>query len=463
MKRLSVRIGLAILGLVLFVTVAQGLGLALVFLEQIGGVRERLAEEGSALARLAVADGVDDATLRRELGPLDHLRVGVYDTQGRRVTASRDDPRIREHLDADLRRRARDRRGLPYYVTPIEPGAPTDFVVAVDEGRRFVTFYEDSAPEAFPTARSRILVLAMLVAVAIALALTFVIARRVRTAIQTTEHAVRRMAAGDLAARLPASGDDELGSLVRDFNAMAEKLEGEAERRKALFAAFTHEINTPLTAVLGYLESLRMPEVDADVATRRRYVEVAFEQARQLDTLADDLTTLSRLDYEGLALDRETVDLRRVVEDEVAALRPRADERKIELGIEGDAARCPLDRTRFGQVVRIVVDNAIRHGAGGTGVRVRVAVEGRSAVLEVIDRGAGIPAEHLSRLGTPLYRVDPSRARTGAGGRGLGLAIAHGIVKAHGGTLEIASQEGEGTRVRVVVPTALDDQETKLA
>lgn len=454
MKRLSVRIGLAILGLVVFVTIAQGAALALVFVDQAGAVRLRLADEAAALARLSVANGVDDASLRRELGPLDHLRVGVYDAEGSRLAASHDDARIRPRLDDALIAGARASEGRPHFATPIAPGAPTDFVVAIDGGRRFVAFYEDSAPQAFPTARSRILALALLVAIVIALGLTWAIARRVRSAIQTTERAVRRMAAGDLAARLPESGDDELGSLMRDFNAMAAKLEGEDDRRRGLFAAFTHEINTPLTSVLGYLESLRMPEIDAEPDTRRRYVEVAFAQAQQLDALADDLTTLSRLDYDGLPLERERVELRRLIEEEVAALRPRAEERRVTLAIEGDPVHAEVDRTRFAQVVRNVVDNAIRHGASENEVRVRVRADGPRAVLEIADRGAGIAPEHLSRLGTPLYRADPSRARSDAGGRGLGLAIAGGIAKAHGGMLEIESIEGTGTTVRITVPRA---------
>lgn len=461
--RLSVRIGLAILGLVSFVTIVQGATLALVFLDQMVVVRERLANEGLALARLAViGDAVDDGSLRRELGPLDHLRVGLYDTDGARVAASHDDPAVRARLDDDLMARARSRRGGALYVTPLRPGAPTDFVIAVEgaRGTRYLTFYEDSALRQFPSTRGRILLFASLVAVALALAITWLIARRVRLAIQTTERTVRRMAAGDLSARLEDLGDDELGQLGRDFNAMAAqlarhvaRLEAEEASRKALFAAFTHEINTPLTAVLGYLESLRMPEVDADAETRRRYVSVAFDQAQKLDALADDLTTLSKLDYDGIALEREPIDVRRVVQSEMDALAPRASQRAVMLRIEGDEAVADVDRARLAQVVRNLIDNAVRHGAAGSEVLVRIGLVGADVVIDVVDRGEGIAPEHLERLGTPLYRVDASRARDGAGGRGLGLAIARGLARAHGGTLVIASTPNVGTTVSVRIPT----------
>lgn len=459
--RLSVRIGIAILGLVCFVTVVQGIALGLVFLDQMGSVREGLGNEGVALARLALERGVDREALVREVGPLAHLQVAVYDADGTQIAASRAGEHVRTRLDASIQRRASALAGRPLYLTPLRPGAPTDFVVLLDEGgqARFLSFYEDSAPRAFPSARSRVLVGAFVVAVLIALAISWVIARRVRIAIQTTERAVRRMASGDLSARLEETSDDELGQLVRDFNEMAEKLaghvarlEGEEARRKGLFAAFTHEINTPLTAVLGYLESLGMPEVDADPETRHRYVAVAFDQAQKLDALADDLTTLSRLDYDGIALERAPVDLRAIVQGEIDALAPRAAERRITLRIEGDEVVRDVDRARLGQVVRNLLDNAIRYGALGSEVRVRVALEGESACIDVVDQGEGIPAEHLPLLGTPLHRVDPSRARTGAGGRGLGLAIARGLCKAHGGTLDITSTEGVGTTVRVRLP-----------
>ena len=349
-------------------------------------------------------------------------------------------------------------------MTPLRPDAPTDFVIAIENARgtRYLTFYEDSALKQFPSTRGRILVFASLVAIALALFITWLIARRVRSAIQTTERTVRRMAAGDLSARLEDLGDDELGQLGRDFNAMAAqlslhvaRLEAEESSRKALFAAFTHEINTPLTAVLGYLESLRMPEIDADVDTRRRYVSVAFDQAQKLDALADDLTTLSKLDYDGIVLEREPTDLRRVVQDEIDALAPRASERHVTLRVEGEEVVAEIDRARVAQVVRNLLDNAIRYGAVSSEVLVRVARKGSEATIDVVDRGEGVAPELVERLGTPLYRVDPARAREGAGGRGLGLAIARGLCTAHGGTLVIVSTRGVGTTVSVRVPATV--------
>jgi two-component system phosphate regulon sensor histidine kinase PhoR len=181
-------------------------------------------------------------------------------------------------------------------------------------------------------------------------------------------------------------------------------------------------------------------------------VSVAFDQAQKLDALADDLTTLSKLDYDGIALEREPSDLVRIVTDEIAGMTPRAEARKITLRVEGDEARCDIDRARIGQVVRNLIDNAIRYGTAGTDVVARVEVAEETVSFSIVDRGEGIPAEHLPLLGTPLYRVDSSRARTGAGGRGLGLAIARGLVKAHGGTLEVVSTRDVGTTVRVTLP-----------
>jgi signal transduction histidine kinase len=266
------------------------------------------------------------------------------------------------------------------------------------------------------------------------------------------------MASGDLDARLPGDEDDELGALARDFNVMADRvqalvvsLRAEEARQKTLFATFTHEIGTPLTSVLGYLEALAMPEVDADEATRRRYVAVAYERARQLDALADDLTTLSRLDWDGLPLDRTAEDLGALARREVEALAPEAAARPLTVRVEEGAAVADVDPVRLGQVIRNLLTNAIRHATPGTDVVLAARVVGDEARLTVTDRGEGIAPEHLARLGEPLYRPDASRDRA-TGGRGLGLAISRGIVRAHGGTLEIRSTVGRGTTVEIRIP-----------
>jgi signal transduction histidine kinase len=285
------------------------------------------------------------------------------------------------------------------------------------------------------------------------LLITVFFTQHARASLREIESVVHRIADGDLSVRLPIRSDDEVGRLVTDFNRMADSLaqrledleRTEAQRsrleaqRSRMFAAFTHEISTPLTSVLGYLESLRMPDIDGDEATRRKYVEIAHTQARALDALAEDLATISRLDYEGLPLTKSMIDLGSIAKRELVAFEARARERgvSITLASEGEVTTS-ADAQRIGQVVRILVDNALRYTPDGGNIELRAERRGEQLALQIEDAGHGVPAEHLERLGEPLYRVDASRTR-GTGGRGLALSIARGIAHAHRGELVFAS------------------------
>lgn len=457
-QRLSFRVGIAVALLVLGVTAVQTIAFRLVLARYSLDVRQHVIEEGVALARLVARAEVDPETLQRELGPISNFAISLYDRDGRRIAMSRADVETRATLDEAARAGAAAADGAPYYLTELLPGSRTEVVATVGGvgPAAYVGIVEQTTVTTFVEGRTTMLVLITLAALLMALAVTWLLARRLRQSVKATERVVHRMAAGDLSVRLAEAGDDEVGDLVRDFNAMADqlaanvaRLEGEETRQKQLFAAFTHEINTPLTAVLGYLESLQMPEVDADEATRKRYVEIAFDQARQLDALADDLTTLSRLDYDGIVLDRTPLDLARIAESEASALRPRAKERDVSIQVVGGPVVAEVDRARLGQVLRNVLDNAMRHASPGSEVRVGVE-DGDPKVITITDQGPGIAEEHLAHLGAPLYRPDGARDRS-SGGRGLGLAIAKGLVKAHGGELTITSRVGEGTTVRITL------------
>lgn len=454
MKRLSVRVGLAVALLVIGVTAGQALALRFILSRYSLDIRRHIVEEGVALVRILARSELPAHTLEQELGSISDFAVAFYDGEGRRLVQSRDDVHTRATLDPDARAGADAAGGRPHYLTELDLGSRTEAVASVEgEGAvRYVGLYEETTVSTFAEVRMSYVLATALVACAIAVWVSFFLAQWLRRGIRSTERVVHRIAAGDLSVRLEDAGDDEVGQLARDFNRMTDRLaetigrlEGEEQRRTQLFASFTHEINTPLTAVLGYLESLRMPEVDGDELTRRRYVEIAFQQARELDALADDLTTLSKLDYDGLRLDRRDASLRELVLSEVAALAPRAASRRVEVRVEGDAI-ASVDRNRLGQVLRNVLDNAIRHAPEESAIEVKVS----EASVTVRDQGPGIAPEHLSRLGEPLYRPDDARARS-TGGRGLGLAIAIGLMRAHGGQLTLSSTVGAGTTVTLAL------------
>ena len=455
----SARLGLAVAALIVLVGVCEAMVLRTVVQAHSFEIRQHLVVQGMAMARAAVlGPPLDERSLHERLGHVDGFALAFYAADGTRIAASRDGTRAR--LTSEELAGARRAHGEPFYLLEPLHGEPTEVLVTVegDGPIAFVGMFETATAAAIRSGRVQVGVGLTAVVTLFALLLTVLIVRSVRRAIQTVQRVVHRMADGDLAVRFAPQGDDEVGRLALDFNRMADRLadhvaslEAIQARRRRLFAAFTHEINTPLTSVLGYLEALRMDEVAADADTRRRYLDVAYEQAKALETLAEDLATLSRLDFEGLPLDRGSFDLLALARAEAAAMEPRASSRRIRLLVEGDSLVAHVDRARMGQVLRNLIDNAVRHSPEGASVEIAVAAEASGARIEVVDHGEGIAEPHLPHVTQPLYRVDASRTR-GTGGRGLGLAIAHGIVREHGGELTIRSRVGEGTTVTIVLP-----------
>jgi signal transduction histidine kinase len=445
------------------------------FRSQIAVARVSIVEEGVALALLAVDPAHEDERVEARLGRLSSLRgfaIALYDEEGRLLHATRQDVLVEPALDADVRARAEAQVGRALILRG-SPDVPTAAVAAIEvgsharrDGAAYLGLYEENTVQ--QVARGRLFVVVALAGGVVVFVLLFTafFTRRARASLREIESVVHRMADGDLSVRLPVRNDDEVGRVVTDFNRMADSLaqrleeleRAEAQRsrteaqRSRMFAAFTHEISTPLTSVLGYLESLRMPDIEGDEATRRRYVEIAYTQARALDALAEDLATISRIDFEGLPLTKTSIDVGDVAQRELAAFEARAKEHgvTVTLSTEGDVTTS-ADAQRVGQVVRILVDNALRHTPDASTITLRAERRGDRIALEIADAGPGVPTEHLERLGEPLYRIDVSRTR-GTGGRGLGLSIARGIARAHDGELTFASPAGRGLVATLVLP-----------
>lgn len=332
-------------------------------------------------------------------------------------------------------------------------------ILAVAEGqRRFLVLNDRMLLEHLNRTRLRVLTTVTIVLVIIGLVATLLLTRLLHSRIETAQVVVRRMADGELDVRLPVYGDDEVGVLAKNFNRMADTLEAhiaelraEGERRRRIFADWTHEISTPLTSVLGYLETLRTGSGDA--ARRKQYLDTAFQQAKALEALTDDLSVLSRLESEGLSILPSSHDVVKLVRSEVEAVRHRGVGERVPIVCDlPDSVVAMVDAGRLGQAIRNVLDNANRYAR--TCVRVTCSVKNDECEIAVRDDGEGIAPEHLSHITDNFYRADPSRDR-GTGGRGLGLSIAQRILIAHAGRIEMTSEVHAGTTVRLIFPTTL--------
>ena len=234
--------------------------------------------------------------------------------------------------------------------------------------------------------------------------------------------------------------------------------ERQVERMRADFVAnASHELRTPLASLIGFIETLRGPAED-DAPARTRFLGIMAEQSERMRRLIDDLLGLSRIEITEHQAPAGRAVLAEVVNAEAAALAPLLEARKVklELHLEEGLVAAPADAEQLAQVVRNLLENAIRHGRPGGEVLLRTMAAEQSgqagAMLSVSDDGPGIPKEHIPRLTERFYRVDRGRSRA-AGGTGLGLAIVKHIVNRHRGRLIIESPPGSGACFKVWLPT----------
>jgi signal transduction histidine kinase len=276
------------------------------------------------------------------------------------------------------------------------------------------------------------------------------------------EHAARKLGAGDLSARAPVQGGDEVAAVATAFNSMADDLSARAEAlqasdraRRQLLADVSHELNTPVTAMRGYLETLRMPEFELDDLTRARYLGIVDDETARLERIIRDLLDLAR--YEGgggdLVIGDVSVDQ---LFERVRARHERACQEAgvdIETVIEPGAEIISGDRDRLEQVLQNLAANALRFAPRGTAIELRArpseeiepsGLKVSSVAISVTDHGPGIDPEHLPHVFDRFYKADHARAQAHdtAGGSGLGLSIVKAIVERHGGTIAVKSQPG---------------------
>ncbi len=246
---------------------------------------------------------------------------------------------------------------------------------------------------------------------------------------------------------------DQRFSLIELVNRTAE---ADISRSHTDFVAnASHELRTPLASIIGYIETLADPDAKVDAATAARFHNTVLRESRRLQSLVEDLMSLSRIEAEKHDIPREQIDLGLLaasIGSEVASTvgDARLQVKTTDVTITGD-------RQQLDQVIRNLIDNALKYGDPAQPVRVVVERDGNEAVLSVIDRGEGIHADHLPYLTRRFYRTDPGRSR-GVGGTGLGLAIVKHIVERHRGKLDITSRVGEGTTVIVRFALAVKPQ-----
>lgn len=343
---------------------------------------------------------------------------------------------------------------------PVFPGLLVGSTVTVPTAGAYELYYlYDLSPEQQTLEfLQRVLLVGAIALVILLGALTWMVTRQAVLPVRAAARVAERLADGLLAERMAVRGVDEMATLARSFNEMAESLQTQIHRMEDLsrlqrrfVSDVSHELRTPLTTIRIAAEVLHEAREDLDPAAARS-AELLRTQLDRFEALLADLLEMSRFDAGAAMLDAERRDVRDVVVaavDQAAALASRRGV-WVAASLPDDPVIADVDPRRVERILRNLLVNAIEH-AEGSSVEVRLVADQQVLAIRVRDHGIGMTADEAMHVFDRFWRADPARART-TGGTGLGLAISQEDAHLHGGRLEVWSRPGQGASFRLTLP-----------
>jgi signal transduction histidine kinase len=280
-----------------------------------------------------------------------------------------------------------------------------------------------------------------------AIVAALVVTQSISNGIDDIRNASAELAAGNLSVRAPENGPDETAELATTFNEMAQALERLFETRRELVAWASHDLRTPLANMQAMLEALEDGLADGD-----EFVPALRDQVRALTQLVEDLFELARIDAGELTVELARLPISGVVRRTLRGVEAEARLRQVRLVADvDDAVTASFAPDKVERVLMNLLTNALRHTPSDGAVAVRVLACGDEVQVSVEDNGDGLDEDTEARMFERFWRSDPSRSDRHAG---LGLAIARGLVEAHGGRIWAEGNAGGGARVSFTLPAS---------
>lgn len=342
----------------------------------------------------------------------------------------------------------------------VSPGVMVgqDVTVPVDGKYQLFFLYSMQSEQDRLDFLQRTLALAAVALVVLLGSMTWGVTRQTVRPVRRAAEVAERLADGHLSERMPEKGEDEMATLARSFNEMADSLQDQIHRMEELstlqrrfVSDVSHELRTPLTTIRMAGEVIHASREDFDPAAKRS-AELLQTQLDRFEDLLADLLEISRFDAGAAVLDAEGRDVRDVVIQAVDHAAPLAERRGAWLHVVVPEERCvaDIDPRRVERILRNLLVNAVEHAEGST-VEVTVGADAHAVAVTVRDRGVGMTPDEAAHVFDRFWRADPARART-TGGTGLGLAISLEDAHLHGGWLEAWGRPGRGASFRLTLP-----------
>ena len=274
-------------------------------------------------------------------------------------------------------------------------------------------------------------------------------------------HAIKKISSGDLNTNIDVRGDNEFSEIAANINKMSEEIrvlmESERHNEKSkneMITNIAHDLRTPLTSILGYLDLINKRELTED--TKKEYLKIVYEKSKKLQDLIESLFSFTKTNSSKLVLKIDKIDIIKLLCQLMEEFYPNFEDKDITCSVNTniDSYVIDGDGTLLARLFDNLINNAVKYGADGKRIDVKIIAENNIVKIAVINYGKVIPQDELPLIFDKFYRVDQAR-NSGTGGTGLGLAIAKNITELHHGVIEVTSDLG-GTVFSVTLPKELD-------
>lgn len=289
-----------------------------------------------------------------------------------------------------------------------------------------------------------IIAISALSAVVVALILSYISAQKLSKPLVAISKAAKDIAKGNFDIRVAVDSSDEIGELAKSFNMMANELQHLEEMRRGFVANVSHELRSPLTSIIGYLDGI----IDGTIpdSERNKYLRVVKSESERLSRLVSDLLNLAELEA-GIKLNLRNFDINELIRRVLIKLEGKIDARGLDVAVDfaKDYMYVEADPDRIEQVLINLLDNAIKFSKEAGRIAINTYQKDGLAYVSVEDNGIGIKEEDLPFIWDRFYKADKSR-ESKVEGSGLGLSIVKSIIESHGGDINVESRYGQGTK-----------------
>lgn len=301
------------------------------------------------------------------------------------------------------------------------------------------------------------IIICFLSGLAVFIGVFFKLTKRITANTKKIDDGIANFAKGDYSELISVNGSDELANIAKNVNLLAKQFEKiiEDERKtegakNELITSIAHDLRTPITSIIGYLELIDTKQLDEQ--TKDRYIQIAYEKSQRLERLIEDLFTYTKFSLGQFTTNFDVLDLVKLIEQLVDEFYPRIMDEELDYEFECDCSSIMIeaDGELLARLFANLLSNSLKYGKDGKTLKISAKEEDECAIVKVTNFGKIIPSDELERIFDRFYRLENSRSRT-TGGSGLGLSIVRQIIEIHGGDIRVTSGKN-GTSFIVKLP-----------